>query len=299
MPRRGLRAKAHFTPYPASFYSVEMLTRLLLILFLFVTALPAQSDWDEPFPPHRIADNLYYVGSRGLSSYLVTTSEGHILINSSFERTVPIIRANIEKLGFQFSDVKILLGSHAHADHMDGNALVRKLTGAKVFVMQGDDKVIANGGAGQFLYKAKWAPCPVDRVLKDGDKVTLGDATLTARLTPGHTPGCTTWTMQANDAGKIYNVAIIGSPNVNEGYQLVNNAEYPEIAKDFAQTFKVLKSLSCEIFLGAHGSYYGMEEKQKRTTAGGPNPFVDPEGCRAYIEDREKHYLDTLAKQKQ
>jgi metallo-beta-lactamase class B len=233
-----------------------------------------------------------------LSSYLITTAEGHILINSSFERTVPIIRANVEKLGFQFSGVKILLGSHAHSDHMEGNALVRKLTGAKIFVMQGDDKVIANGGAGQYLYDAKWPACPVDRVLKDGDKVTLGNATLTARLTPGHTRGCTTWTLQANDAGKTYNVVIIGSPNANEGYQLVNNAEYPDIAKDFARTFEVLKSLRCEIFLGAHGAYYGMEDKHKRTAAGGANPFVDPDGCRAYIEDREKHYLDTLAKQK-
>jgi metallo-beta-lactamase class B len=262
-----------------------MRIRLLCTLLLCATLLPAQRDWDDPFPPHRIADNLYYVGSKGLASYLVTTKEGHILINSSFERTVPLIRASVEQLGFQFSDVKILLGSHAHNDHMEGNALVRKLTGAQVFVMEGDEQAIANGGQGQYLYKAKWPACPIDRVLKDGDKVTLGTATLTARRTPGHTRGCTTWTLQATDAGKTYNAVIIGSPNVNEGYQLVNNNEYPEIAKDFATTFQVLKSLPCEIFLGAHGMYYGMEEKQKRLKPG-INPFVDPQGCRAYIENR-------------
>jgi metallo-beta-lactamase class B len=275
-----------------------MLTRLIPAVLLCAAVLPAQSDWNEPFPPHRIADNLYYVGSKGLSSYLITTGEGDILINSSFERTVPIIRANIEKLGFQFTDIKILLGSHAHSDHMEGNALVKKLTGAQVYVMAGDDQVIANGGAGQYLYKARWPACKVDRVLHDGDKVTLGGATLTARLTPGHTRGCTTWTMEATDGGKTYHVVIVGSPNVNEGYQLVNNADYPEIAADFARTFQVLKSLPCEIFLGAHGAYYGMEEKYKRLKAGGVNPFVDPAGCKAYIAEREKFYLDTLAKQK-
>jgi metallo-beta-lactamase class B len=182
---------------------------------------------------------------------------------------------------------------------MEGNALVRKLTGAQVYVMQGDDQVIANGGKGQYLYDAKWPACPVDRVLQDGDKVTLGNAVLTARLTPGHTRGCTTWTMRANDAGKTYNAVIIGSPNANTGYQLVNNSDYPKIAADFAKTFEVLKSLGCEIFLGAHGSYYGMEEKHKRLAAGGGNPFVDPAGCLAYITDREKHYIEMLAKQKQ
>jgi metallo-beta-lactamase class B len=275
-----------------------MLTRVFLI-FLFGTALlQAQNDWDDPFPPHRIADNLYYVGSKGLSSYLITTSEGHILINSSFERTVPIIRAGVEKLGFNFTDIKILLGSHAHNDHMEGNALVKKLTGAQVYVMEGDDQVVANGGVGQYLYDARWPACPADRVLHDGDKVSLGKAVLTARRTPGHTRGCTTWTMQAADAGKTYNVVIIGSPNVNQGYQLVHNTAYPEIAGDFAQTFKVLKSLPCEIFLGAHGSYYSMEKKYRRIDAGGANPFVDPAGCRSYISEREKFYLDTLARQK-
>jgi metallo-beta-lactamase class B len=258
-----------------------------------------RSDWHEPFPPHRIADNLYYVGSRGLSTYLITTPEGHILINSSFERTVPLIRASVEKLGFKFSDVKILLASHAHGDHVEGHTLVRQLTGAQVFVMQGDDRVISSGGAGQYLYNDRWKPCPVDRVLKDGDKVTLGGVSLIAHLTPGHTRGCTTWSMQAKDGERTHQVVIIGSPNVNAGYQLANNSDYPEIAGDFARTFQVLKSLPCDIFLGAHGNYYGMEAKYAQMkSASGSNPFVDPAGYRAYIEEREKFYRETLKQQK-
>jgi metallo-beta-lactamase class B len=256
------------------------------------------SDWHEPFPPHRIADNLYYVGSRGLASYIVTTSNGHILINSSFERTVPLIRASIEKLGFKITDVKIMLSSHAHGDHSEGQALMQDLTSAQVFVMQGDDDVVRSGGKGQYLYKDHWRPCRVDRVLKDGDKVTLGAATLIAHLTPGHTRGCTTWTMTATDGKKPQQVVIIGSPNVNPGYQLVNNHDYPQISADFQRTFKILKSLPCDIFLGAHGSYYAMESKYSKLKAGASsNPFIDPEGYRAYIDDREKAYLDTLKKQ--
>jgi metallo-beta-lactamase class B len=217
----------------------------LAVLMLLATAgaLSAQSDWDEPFPPHRIADNLYYVGSKGLATYLITTPKGHILINSSFERTVPIIRGNVEKLGFKFTDIKILLASHAHSDHVAGHALIKELIGARVEVMEGDAKVIATGGKGQYLYTEDWKPCAVDRVLKDGDTVTLGEATLTARPTPGHTRGCTTWIMQAADGGKSRNVVIIGSPNVNPGYQLITNRDYPEIADDFTRTFRLLKSL--------------------------------------------------------
>jgi metallo-beta-lactamase class B len=274
-----------------------MLARFLLALLASVTLLSGQRDWNDPFPPHRIADHLYYVGSKGLSTYLITTSKGHILINSSFERTAPLIRASVEKLGYKFSDVKILLGSHAHNDHMEGNALVKELTGAQVYVMRGDDQVIANGGKGQYLYTAKWKPCKVDRVLNDGDTVTLGEAVLTAHLTPGHTRGCTTWTMQVKDAGKTLDVVIVGSVNVNSGFQLVNNKDYPEIAGDYARTFRVMKALHCDIFLGAHGSYYDMESKYARLKPGGVNPFVDPQGYRAYIEEREQAYLKTLHQQ--
>ena len=274
-----------------------MMRKFFPLLMMLAAPLSAQRDWDDPFPPHRIADHLYYVGSKGLSTYLITTSQGHILINSSFERTVPLIRASVEKLGFQFRDVKILLASHAHSDHVAGHALLKELTGAKVYVMEGDDKVISSGGAGQYLSTSRWKPCAVDRVLKDGEKVTLGEATLTAHLTPGHTRGCTTWTMPVKDGGRTYQVVIIGSPNVNNGYQVAHNRDYPEIADDFARTFRILKALACDIYLGAHGNYYGMEEKYARMGKSAGNPFVDPDGYRAYIDERERTFREILKKQ--
>jgi metallo-beta-lactamase class B len=278
--------------------SIRHLLPLILALAT-IDSLKAQSDWDEPFPPHRIADNLYHVGSKGLASYLITTTQGHILVNSSLERTVPIIRGNVEKLGLKFTDIKILLASHAHSDHVAGHALIKELTGASVEVMEGDAKVIASGGQGQYLYKEGWKPCKVDRVLKDGDAVTLGEAKLTARLTPGHTRGCTTWVLQARDGGRLLNVVIIGSPNVNAGYELISNRDYPEIADDYARTFRLLKSLPCDIFLGAHGNYYGMEAKYSRLQREPKtNPFIDPEGYRAYVENRAKSFQDTERQQR-
>ncbi len=275
-----------------------MFRRLSYLALALAAFVWSQSDWNQPFPPHRIADHLYYVGSQGLSSYLITTDKGNILINSSFERTVPLIRASIEKLGFKFSDTRILLTSHAHADHVSGNALIKELTGAKVYVMAGDEGVVANGGRGQYLYQETWKPCPVDRVLHDGDLVTLGGIKLKAHLTPGHTRGCTTWTLDVTDRGRMYHAVIVGSPNVNTGFQLVNNREYPEISSDYAKTFRVLKSLPCDIFLGAHGVYYGMQAKYARLLQNpNTNPFIDPAGYRAYVEEREAAYLRTLQQQ--
>jgi metallo-beta-lactamase class B len=271
---------------------------------MFLRGLPifAQTpDWTTPFPPHRIADNLYYVGSQGLASYLVTTPKGHILINSSLESSVPLIRQSIEKLGFKFSDVKILLISHAHWDHCAGSAPLKEQTGAKYFVMEQDVEVVESGGKADFQYGAnaanQYKAAKVDRVLHDGDKVKLGGAELTAHLTPGHTKGTTTWTMKVSDSGKKYDVVIVGSPNVNPGYKLVGNERYPQIAQDYERTFNVMKSLPCDIFLGAHGAYYGMEEKYPRMKEGQPNPFIDPEGYKAYVADREQAFREELNKQ--
>src|SRR5262245_22886541 len=272
----------------------RLLRTMLALAPLLLCALAARAD--EPFPAHRVVGNVYYVGSKQLASYLITTPEGHILINSSFEETVPLIRAATESLGFKFSDVKILLTSHAHSDHVAGHALVKELTGAKVFVMRGDEKTIESGGEGQYLYKtSRWRPCPVDRILDDGDKVQLGGVTLIARRTPGHTRGCTTWTWRTSDGDKTYDVVVIGSPNVNPGYRLANNPDYPEIASDFAATFATLKSLPCDVFLGAHGDYYNMTSKYERKADG--NPFVDPDGYKAYVDLKEKAFRRTLAEQ--
>jgi metallo-beta-lactamase class B len=272
----------------------------LIPLFACVIAAQTAKSWSEPFPPHHIAGNLYYVGTRGLASFLITTPQGHILINSSLEESVPMIQASIEKLGFHFSDVKILLVSHAHWDHVAGSALVKERTGAKYMVMEPDVAVTEDGGKSDFFYGTSpgslFRPTRVDRVLHDGDVVELGGSALTAHLTPGHTKGCTTWTMKVTEQGKAYDVVIVGSPNVNAGFKLVNNAAYPGIAGDYVRTFSVLKSLHCDIFLGAHGDYYGLESKFPRLNDG--DVFVDPEGYRAYVAERERAFFREWERQK-
>ena len=277
-----------------------------MIITLIVVAgnapAPVQDDWTKPFPAFRIAGNLYYVGSRGLASYLITTPEGHILINSNLEANVPMIRASVESLGFKLTDVKILLISHAHYDHCAGSAAIKQLTGAKYMVMEGDVEVVESGGKKDFQYgndpTSQYPPAKVDRVLHDGDQVKLGDATLTARLTPGHTKGCTTWTMTVNDNSKLRDVVIIGSPNVNPGYKLAGSTVYPHITEDFEKTFRVLKSLPVDYFLGAHGSYFDLESKYPRFKAGEVTAFFDPDGYRNYVADRERAFRRELKKQK-
>jgi metallo-beta-lactamase class B len=286
---------------------------LLLLSLLLTSPLLSQEnpDWTEPFPPHKIAGNLYYVGSKDLASYLVATPEGHILINSSLEESVPLIRASVEKLGFKFGDIKILLISHAHSDHCAGSAEIVKLTGARYLVSEQDAVAVeTGGGARSRLNKAdytKFPPAKVDQKLKDGDEVKLGGSTLVARLTPGHTKGCTTWTMQVAEEGKTLNAVIIGSPNVNPGYILVNNPTYPDIATDYETTFRVLSKLPVDLFLGAHGSYYGMKNKFAMlpkafglvgTVGGTLNPFIDPEGYHRYVTDRDQAFRKEWEKQK-
>lgn len=270
------------------------------------TALPAQAagspDWIEPREPFKIADNLFYVGTRGLANYLITTPQGHILVNSDLEENVSMIRASVEKLGFRFTDIKVLVINHAHWDHDAGSATIKKLTGASYAVMDSDVAVVQTGGQADFHYgenpTLRYAPATVDRVLHDGDRVTLGGMTLVAHRTPGHTKGNTTWTLQVTDQGKTYDAVIVGSWNVNPGYRLVNNAGYPGIAADYEQTFRVLKSLKCDIFLGAHGSYFDMEKKVPLIRPGAPNPFVDPDGYARAVDERERAFRAELAKQR-
>ncbi len=211
-----------------------------------------------------------------------------------------MIQQSVEKLGFRFNDIKILLISHAHYDHDAGAARIKKLTGAKYMVMEDDVPVVESGGKKDFFYSHTpgmlYPPTKVDRVLHDGDTVTLGDTVLTAHLTPGHTKGCTTWTMKVNEGSKGYDVVIVGSANVNEGYKLVNDPEYPQMAHDFEKTFRVLHSLHCDVFLGAHGNYYDLESKYPRM-AGNTNPFIDPKGYQEFVDDREHAFQAELARQ--
>ncbi len=284
--------------------NIPIVSRVLILVLTAACNVFAQAnpDFTEPFPPFHIAGNLHYVGSKGLANYLVTTPQGNILINSDLEANVPMIQASIEKLGFKFKDTKILLISHAHWDHDAGSAMIKEMTGATYMVMDADVPVVESGGKADFEYGNRptslYPPVKVDRVLHDGDEVRLGGTVLVAHLTPGHTKGCTTWTMEVTERGKTYNVVILGGPNVNEGYKLVDNTAYPQIAEDYERMWRVLKSLPCDIFLGAHGSYFGLEEKYPLLKEGGANPFIDPGGYKDYIAQKEQEFRTELARQK-
>lgn len=285
------------------------------LLFAFAAAAQNPAPWLRPFPAFRIAgiataspgtapdsrSGLYYVGSEDLASYLIATPKGLILINSSLEASVPLIRKSVESVGFRFSDIKILLISHAHSDHCAGSAEIIRLTGAKYYVMAGDVAVVESGGKADFQYGAeesmRYPPAHVDRVLHDGDTVRLGGVVLTAHLTPGHTRGTTTWTMDVTQGGRLLHAVIVGSPNVNPGYKLAGNKVYPQIAADYKRGFAVLRRLPCDVFLGAHGAYFGLTEKYPRWKSGDRNAFIDPAGYKAYIADREQAFEKELERQ--
>ena len=233
----------------------------------------------KQFPPHKIIGNIYYVGTEALGSFLISTPEGLILINSDYEGVVPVIRKSVEDLGFKFSDIKILLGSHAHADHMEGDALVKELTGARVMAMAEDVPALEK-------MRPSGKPHPIDRILHDRDTVTLGGTTLVAHLTPGHTRGCTSWSLKAQDGGKTYDVVIIGSMGVNPGYNLVGNKDVPQIAEEYMRGFKVLRSLPCDVPLGSHPAMYNLAEKYAHSGKG-PNPFIDPQGYKNELDIEE------------
>jgi metallo-beta-lactamase class B len=265
---------------------------------------PAPAPEDEAYrtarvAPFRIIGNIYYVGpSQHITSYLITTPQGHILLDSGYEASVGPIRENIEKLGFQMKDVKIMLGSHAHGYHIAGHALMKELTGAKVLSSELDAEVISTGGKADFRQGNGWKPAKVDQIIRDGEQVKLGDAALVAHLTPGHTKGCTTWTTVVEEGGRRYNVVFLCGMRMNEGIPLIGSAKYPNMAKDFANSFKTLKSLSCDVFLGAHGYWFGLPEKIKRMGQGtGVNPFIDPNGYRAYLDSVEREFLDELKRE--
>jgi len=279
-----------------------MRTRMLALSLLFVTTVsvaqtrewtrdeilartvnPSREQQFEPWPAHRIVGNMFYVGTRNLGSFLVVTDEGHILINTSYEETLPLLRKSIEDLGYSIEDVRIILGSQAHADHMTGNALMKEWTGAEVMVMEEDIPL---------LRRTAGADTPIDRVLNDGDTVTLGDTTLTARLTPGHTPGTTAWLMTAVEGGQRVEVVILGG-GVAPRTQLAGNEE---IQAQFEQTFDIHRSLDCDVPLGPHTPMYRMEEKYARL-GNGSNPFIDPAICQEEMWLMEQSYAYRLEEQ--
>lgn len=255
--------------------------------------------WKAPVPPRHLGANLYYVGASGVSAWLITTPEGHILIDTGFEDTVPIIRSGVEQLGFRLADIKLILSSHAHIDHTGGHARMKQLTGAQVLASAADARVLESGGADDFLTWPKdtllYAPVKVDRIIADREVVSLGGVTLTAHLTPGHTRGATTWTMEMNEGGRTYHVVFFSSASINDGTRLLNNALYPGIASDLAATFARFASLPCDIFLAPHGGQFAMTEKFARLERGeGLASFVDPEGWRRLVATARKTFEERL-----
>jgi metallo-beta-lactamase class B len=263
------------------------------------TGDPLRGAGSRRVEPYRVIGNIFYVGAEGISAHIIVTPQGLILLDTGTREMIPGLRANIEKLGHKLTDVKIILSSHAHWDHVEGHAAMKDLTGAQVMALGEDAAAIASGKDNSALGAEGWPPTRVDRTLKDGDTVTLGGVTLTAHLTPGHTKGCTTWTTTVQENEKSYNVVFIGALSINEGVKLIGNQRHPGIADDYARTFRVLKGLKPDVFLAQHPAIYGMEEKLKRLKAGAPqNPFIDPDGYRRVVADAEAAYLKQLGREK-
>jgi metallo-beta-lactamase class B len=272
-PIVGAQGGAPRSGAPADAPSVTVRGQTYTPRSILARNMGSEEDQTTAFPPHKVIGNIYYVGTRTLSSYLITTPAGHLLINSTYERNVPTIARSVEQLGFAFSDVRILLGTHAHGDHQEGDALVKQMTGAQVLAMREDvpalEAIRPNGKAH-----------PIDRQLRDGEEVSLGGTTLVARLTPGHTRGCTTWTMKAAEGGTTFNVVFACS------YRAPGNVT-PDIEAEFTRTFSLLRSLPCDVPLGDHPAQYSMAAKHSRLTAGGRNPFVDAANCWGEAEIQE------------
>jgi metallo-beta-lactamase class B len=284
------------------------LWRLLLVSFCISTLSRADTNpaWTTSIAPFRITDNLYYVGSQDLASYLVVSPEGNVLINANLATSPSQIRASVEKLGFRWKDIRILLNSQAHADHVAGAAEVIRETGAKNMVMDGDASVVETGARTDFLAPSPniptYTPVHVDRILHDQDTVSLGGVTLTAHKTAGHTRGCTTWTMRSHipgePAGTLRNIVIVGGTAFWSEYHFVSKpnhpVSYPGIVQDFQQTFAILRALPCDVFLGAHGGYFDMLTKLEHYPQDGPRVFIDPTGYKEYVDDAQKTFEKAL-----
>ena len=272
------------SPPPADHPEVTVHGRKFTPRSILARNMGTPEDQTAQFPPHKIIGNLYYVGTRTLSSFLIVTPQGNILINSTYERNVHTIEKSVEQLGFKFSDIKILLGTHAHTDHQEGDALIKQLTGAQAMAMAEDVPALQAMTPGGKEH-------PIDKTLHDGETVTLGGTTLTAHLTPGHTRGCTTWTMRAKESGKNYNVVI--------GCSLRPPATLtPEVVTEFSHSFPLVRSLACDVPLGDHPAQYNLEEKYEKLQKGARNPFIDPDGC-TYAVDIEETMFHALLDEQQ
>ena len=274
-------------------------------LLLFLTGLCAFSqapadEWRTPFPAHQVIGNVYYVGTYDLACFLITTPSGNILINTGTIGSAPLIQASIESLGFKLKDTKILLTTQAHHDHVGGMADIKRLSGAKLLATDGDAPVIEDGGNSDYLFGGKDVLFPlvkVDGRIKDQQKIVLGGTELTAYLHPGHTRGSVSYGLAVVENGKTYRVLIANMGSINPGTILIGNKKYPQIADDYARTFREQKKLECEVYLSSHASQYQMHDKWKPGQAYSPDTFVDPEGYKAAVARAESAYVEWLAKE--
>jgi metallo-beta-lactamase class B len=251
----------------------------------------------EPFPPFHIIGNINYVGSKGISCYLITTPAGEILIDTGYPDMAEQIEGNIQKLGYKLSDVKIIIDSHSHIDHAGGIAAVKAATGATLMSVAEDAVYLESGGHNDVLFGDRnlFPAVKVDRVLHDGEAITLGGVTLTPHLTPGHTPGNTTWTMVTEDKGKSYNVVFWVFVSLFPNASLKGTPSYPNMGADVAKTMKVIPTIKCDVFLGSNSSFFNMEQKHDALMKGAdPNPFIDPQGCKEFVERAEASYQAAL-----
>lgn len=260
------------------------------------------ADWTRPYPPFRMIGNVYWVGSYDLSTYLITTSAGHILVNTGVGDTAQQIKASVEKLGFKLSDVKILTSTHGHFDHVAGIAELKKMTGAQVVVSDRDRPLLETGGKADFRFgstpSAMFPPVTVDRTFKDNEMIELGGLTLTAHLHAGHTKGATSFTFDVRENGKTYRVIIANMGSINPGVTVTGMPGYPDIGKDYANTFMRQKELKIDVWLASHASQFRMHEKYKPGDQYNPDRFVDPTGYLNAVRRLENSFLDQLAKEK-
>lgn len=278
---------------------------MIRTLAIFAAAIGALAqpnpEWTRPFPAHRIIGNVYYVGTYDLACYLITTPQGNILINTGVEGSAPLIKASVESLGFNLKDTKILLATHAHYDHTAAMAELKRITGAKFLASEADAPVFEDGGKSDPLFtdlKFRFEPVKVDGRLRDHQKIALGGTELTVYSHPGHTRGSVSYGLAIAENGRNYHVLIANMGTINPGTILIGNKKYPQIADDYARTFREQKKLACDIFLSSHASQYRLHDKWKPGQAYSPDTFVDPEGYKAAVAQAETNYLEWLAKEK-
>ena len=249
--------------------------------------------YSQPEEPFRLIGNIYYVGAKNIASYLITTPQGHILVDTGTTEMTPVITANVQKLGFTLRDIKIMLSSHAHFDHIGGHAAMKKATGARVMAMRLDAEALEAGMDKSPLGDEGWPPVKVDRVLTDGETVTLGGTTLHAVWAPGHTPGCTVWTTSVADAGKNYAVAIFGCGGPNAGVKLVGNQRFPRLVDETLATFRKLKMLEPDIYVTGHPQMLFAGKINRMKAGERPHPLLDP-GAQAWakmLDDAETNFM--------